>query len=292
MKALVKLFLLTVFLFPALTLAQGFSTNSLNVLEGLINIGKAAQQAKVEEMGPADEFFIGREAAARLLGSYSPLPLNHPSHDYVAQVGTTLQLASASPYGYRPFTFIVLDSEEVNAFAAPGGIILITKGMLQFVQNEDELAAVLGHEIGHVAMAHGIQAIEKEKRLGVTSALADFAKDRVLANSSAATSSVLSPALDAAIDQMGVSIRNGYSVEIEAEADKQGMDLLFKSGYDPYALLELIERFKTFKGNYGGAGYPEERGLDAANYLKEKNYPRRSALPERTQRFQAMQRYF
>jgi predicted Zn-dependent protease len=288
----VKKFFMVLVFCPMLLWAQGFNTNSLNVLEGLIGIGKAVKEAKIEEMGPADEFFIGREAAARLLGSYKPLPLNHPAHAYVAQVGTTLQLASAAPYGYRPFTFIVLDSEEVNAFAAPGGIILITKGMLKFVQNEDELAAVLGHEIGHVAMAHGIQAIEKEKRLGVTSALADFAKDRALAKVNTTTAAVLSPALDAAIEQMGVSIRNGYSVEIEAEADKQGMDLLFKAGYDPYASLELIERFKTFKGSYGGAGYPEQRGSDAAKYLKEKNYPRRSVLPERTQRFQAMRRYF
>lgn len=282
-----KLLIFSVFLVFSVYADTKIDGEAIGTLFKALKVGKAAIDANAnKEVGPADEFFLGREAAARLLGHYDALPVEHPLNQYVGQVGSTLQLASNAPYLYRPYTFIVLDSSEVNAFAAPGGIIMITLGMLKFVQNEDELAAVLAHEIGHVEMEHGLKAVDQEKQLKLNSALADLAASQ--ADRKGEGGFMNQTLMDEVMAQMNKSIRTGYSVEIEGEADQRGLDLLYRAGYDPYALAELIERFKTFSGSYGGAGYPEQRGTDAYKYLKTNGYTKRQPLVARTERFKAI----
>ena len=83
-------------------------------------------------------------------------------HKYVTLVGTTLAQQSERPN--LPWTFIVLDTDGVNAFASPGGIVHITRGALGLIKNEAELAGVLGHEIGHVAHKHTVNAIRRTRR--------------------------------------------------------------------------------------------------------------------------------
>ncbi len=75
-------------------------------------------------------------------------------------LGQSLVIFSDRPETFGGYHFLLLDSNEINAFAAPGGLILVTRGMLQCCANEDELAAVLAHEIAHVEKKHGLTAIK------------------------------------------------------------------------------------------------------------------------------------
>lgn len=222
--------------------------------------------------GPVYDFMLGREVAARVLGASTPVSHDSRASLYVNSVCRSLVLASASPYQYHPYTCIVLDDAELNAFAAPGGVIFITTGMLRFLRNEDELAAVLGHEVSHVQFRHGAVSVAQENVnavLGRNFYGAD-GNDNLLGSM---------------LGQLYGNILNGYSMEMEAEADANGMRMARDAGYAPQVFPEILERFKNVKNDYGGAGYPEDRARLAREVLDEMgtSFPEPSGA--RTERF-------
>ena len=111
-------------------------------------------------MTDAEEAQLGAEVSTRIRARYGVVQ-DQAVHRYVTLVGTALAQASSKPA--LAWQFIVLDTDAVNAFAAPGGFIHITKGALANLKNESELAGVLGHEIIHVTDKHTIRAIQKGK---------------------------------------------------------------------------------------------------------------------------------
>ena len=129
----------------------------------------AAQTAKaVRPMTDEEEYYVGRAVAATILGQYR-LYANERLTSYVNAVGQAVALASDRPFTYGGYHFAILDTEEVNALSCPGGIIFITRGMLQKTRNEDELAAVLAHEVAHVNHKDGLAAIQKSRWVEVVS---------------------------------------------------------------------------------------------------------------------------
>ena len=240
---------------------------------------KLGEQGPSQQTGPRYEYLVGYRVAARILGVARALPADSPVTKYVDQVGQTVALASSLPYPYRGYYFIVLDSPDVNAFAAPGGFVFVTTGMIKFLRNEEELAAILGHEVGHVELSHGIRSIQEgrdNKAMG--GVLQELASGTVAGN---ALGQVLGPLSD----EIYKSVQNGYSSDLEAEADARSAEICAKLGYDPSALLAVLERFRAYKGNYGGAGYPEERAGLYAGKLKQAGYPIPAPVPERVARF-------
>ena len=147
----------------------------LGVETGLVSRGQAdsinksavAAGKTVQDITPEQEYYIGRSVAATILGRYRPYR-NEEANLYLNQVGQSLALASDRPDTFGGYHFLIIDSPEINAFAAPGGLVLVTRGMLKLCKTEDALAAVLAHEIGHVQAQHGLQAIKTGR---LTSAL-------------------------------------------------------------------------------------------------------------------------
>jgi len=137
---------------------------------------KTAAKAAVEAsrgLTPEEEYYVGRAVAANILSNYPPY--NRPElNAYINKIGQGLALYSFRPAIFMGYHFMVLDSEEINAFASPGGHILVTRGLLRKVQSEDELAAVLAHEIAHVALKHGLASVQGAR---VTQIAAEFAID-------------------------------------------------------------------------------------------------------------------
>ena len=113
--------------------------------------------------------------AAVILTKYPPYT-NQPANEYLNLLGQTLAQVSDMPEIFRGYRFLVLNSDEINAFATPGGHIFITKGLLRCCRTEDAVAAVLAHEIGHIQLKHGIQAIKKAR---VTDAVTTIATESV-----------------------------------------------------------------------------------------------------------------
>ena len=219
------------------------------------------------ETGPMQETMLGYKISAKMLSNYKTLAPDSPSSKYVTKVGRTVVQGSDSPYTFNSYIFIVLDApKEVNAFAAPGGFIFITTGMLDFLKNEDELAAIIGHEVGHVEKQHGIQSAGRENVIKLLSLLSTAGKD--YANNDPDTKALIDFLYNKIEMAIVEKMRNGYSIEMEEEADKRSIAIANNLGYNTMALSHVLERYKEIKGTYGGAAYPKERGNSAKQYAK------------------------
>ena len=125
-----------------------------------LSIAKKANDVRDLSMTDAEEQELGKQVSERIRARYGVVQ-DAAVHRYVNLVGVALAQGSTRPN--LPWTFIVLDTDGVNAFASPGGIVHITRGALGLIKSEAELAGVLAHEIGHVAHKHTVNAIKKNK---------------------------------------------------------------------------------------------------------------------------------
>jgi Zn-dependent protease with chaperone function len=230
-------------------------------------MGSAVSGLIYSEVGPVQEYQVGSVVASRVLPLYHPLDPDHPASRYVRYVGGLLCAASNDPMPYGGTIFCVMKSDEINAFAVPGGFIFITTGMLKFLRDEDELAAILGHEMGHLELRHGMRAVGTENVLKLFSLATKVgASAASTEGASALAQQQLKQLADSLFDKMTDSIRNGYGIEMESEADWRSLQFSVALGYDNKALYDVLERFKAEKGSYGGASYPTERGSDVLRY--------------------------
>lgn len=232
--------------------------------------GKAGAGLAYSESGPVQEFQVGESVAAKVLPAYKMVSMDDPRATYVRTLANALSGASNNPMPYRGLMVILCDSPEVNAFAIPGGYLLVTTGMLDFLKDEDELAAIIGHEIGHLELQHGMRAVGTEKVLKLFSLLKEIGTSG--ANGDNLLVAQLKGLIDDVFGKMYESVRNGYGVEIESQADWRSLQLCNRLGYDTKALYDVLERFKAVKGTYGGASYPAERGADILKYRGQLGY--------------------
>lgn len=221
------------------------------------------------EVGPVQEYQLGLAVASRILPLYPPVGTTDPAAEYVAQLGAVLAAASNDPSPFKGYSFILVKSDEVNAFAVPGGFVFVTTGMLKFLRTEDELAAILGHEMGHLELRHGMSSVGKENVLKLFSLAKEVGTSTVTDAKSRQSAAQLKALADMLFDKLTESIRNGYGVEMESQADWRSVQFLKTLGFDTKALYNVLERFKNEKGSYGGASYPAERGADVLKYMKD-----------------------
>lgn len=183
-----------------------------------------------------EEYYIGRGVAARILSQYK-LYDHSETIRYVNHIGKTLTINSARPYTYGGYHFAVLDTDEINALACPGGIIFITRGMLNLCENEDELAAVLGHEIGHVTQKHGLKAISRARWTQVVTTLGTEAAREYTGAQLDSLVNLFEGAID---DVFQTLVVRGYGRGDEYEADKLAIACMKTSGYNPVEFQSLL----------------------------------------------------
>jgi predicted Zn-dependent protease len=179
-------------------------------------------------MSEEQEISLGRQYSAEIskeMPPYEDAALNA----LVQSVGE--KLAAHSHRTDLIYRFTVVDSTQVNAFALPGGYIYITRGLLAYLNSEAELAAVLGHEIGHVTARHSVRQHSTATVTGLLGA--------VLAASTGIQG------VDTLTNLAGTAIVRGYGREHELEADRLGAEYLAKSGYDPQGMLEVVRVLKN-----------------------------------------------
>lgn len=205
-----------------------------------LNRTAAAVEKTYQDITPEQEYYIGRSVAATVLSAYKPYDAEGLNR-YLNVVGQTLALYSDKPETFGGYHFLVLESDEVNAFAAPGGLILVSRGLLRCCRSEDALAAVLAHEIGHVQGQHGLRAIKKGR---LTSALTTLALEagKNLAGQNLAE---ITRAFEGSVQDVTSTLMNsGYARALENEADASAVQILSRAGYDPHALVELLAEMK------------------------------------------------
>ena len=228
-------------------LASGTSASADRAQLGQIGkIGGAVKKANdVRELQvtDAEEQQLGQAVSTKIRARYGVVQ-DPAVHRYVALVGTTLAQASSRPA--LPWTFIVLDTDGVNAFAAPGGYVHITRGALALVHSEAELAGVLGHEIIHVSDKHTVKSIQKSKAV-------QMGASETLSSSPA----LLEKAVTATYDNI---VEKGFGREEENDSDEKGVELANKVGYAPNGLSGFLTRLKERNKDS-----TEKRGLFASH---------------------------
>ncbi len=203
------------------------------------------------------ELAIGRANHSKIIAQYGYYE-DEALQQYVQAVGEKLAMKSHRPN--LVYRFTILDSPVVNAFALPGGYIYITRGLMAYLNSEAQLAAVLGHEIGHVTARHGVrqQSAAQAANLGYT------------------LGAILLPELRAAPSRslfniLGGALLSGYGREHELEADRLGAEYLARAGYDPQAMIDVIkilkaqELFAAAQAKKQGRKYQGYHGLFATH---------------------------
>ena len=206
------------------------------VLAGLLSVsGCAVNPVSGEQefvlMSEGQELALGRRMHPQILEQYDTYD-DPELQAYVQRVGE--ELAAKSHRQDLIYRFTVLDSDEVNAFALPGGYIYITRGLMSYFQSEEELAAVLGHEIGHVTARHSVRQYSTQQATGLGIALGSILvpelRDRNVQN---------------LLGSLGTALVRGYGREHELEADRLGAEYLARTGRDPEAMIDVIRVLKA-----------------------------------------------
>ena len=204
--------------------AQGLRDRLRRVVRGAAQVAQTLLPISTDK-----EVEIGRGVAATVAGRY-PIVRDEALTTYVSLVG--LAVAGEAPRPDIIYRFAVLETPDVNAFAAPGGYVFITRGALGIMESEAELAGVLAHEVGHVNRRHVIEGIRK----------ADFMREvRDQAGLSGST-------LDRAVGAGSNVLFSGYSREDEAEADSLGVLYAASAGYDPTGLPTFVSHLNSRAG--------------------------------------------
>ena len=203
------------------------------------------------------EIEMGRETAKSLEAKYG-LYQDDAMQERVNRIGQ--RLAAVSGRTDIEYSFKVLNHNEVNALACPGGFIYVFKGLIDFMPSDTELAGVLGHEVGHVAKKHTVNAIEK--RLWTTLAI-------IVATGGRSGMSLIGAAQEA--------LFAGYSRTDERGADKEGFYNTVNAGFNPYSMLITANKLEDLSQQGGGSSYglfsshpePVERVKRIQKYLKD-----------------------
>ncbi len=184
----------------------------------------------------AEEIKLGREITGNLLGA-APLVKDEVLQKYVNEVGRWV--ASQSERADLPWHFGVIDSEDINAFSAPGGFVMITKGLYRKLENEAQLAGVLGHEIGHIVKKHHLKLLQKSQLLSFG---AELLGSKLGKNNQTVQKVIGS----------GAEIyARGLDKDAEFEADRMGITLATRAGYEPYGLPEVLQTISQVSKNDG-----------------------------------------
>lgn len=235
---------------PLALLAVATSAGALDLGEALKQLEKPAQESgpgpsrdsateapaqnlssiNLKKPSRAEEVALGREITGNLLGA-APLVKDSALQKYVNQVGRWV--ASQSERPDLPWHFGVIESEDLNAFAAPGGWVLLTKGLYRQLKNEAELAGVLGHEIGHVVKKHQLKLIQKQQLISLGAG--------VLGGKLGANDQTIRKVIGSGAEICARSLDK----DAEYEADRIGVVLAARAGYEPYGLPEVLQVLGT-----------------------------------------------
>jgi predicted Zn-dependent protease len=246
----------------AIALFAYFSRTQVNPVTGeKQHIALSVDQEKALGVASAPEM------ASQMGGEVSP---SDPDAQRVAQVGRRVverSSAARSPYADSFRFHLLSDPETVNAFALPGGQIFITEGLLRRLHTEAQVAGVLGHETGHVVHRHTAEQLAKSQLGQLLGAAAGVAAD----DGSGRTQAV------AAMVSQVVQLR--YGRQDESEADRYGVDAMAEAGYDPRAMLEVLQILKDASQGprppefLSSHPLPETRIRELEDYLKSKGLP-------------------
>lgn len=219
------------FSYPLLSLLMTFgivigSPEASLALPWLEFLLRGAQVVQLYSISDKEEIQLGKQINQQLINSGQiQLYQNQNTNRYINKIGQRLAANSSRPN--IPYTFQIVQDDSINAFATAGGYIYVTTGLLKAADNEAQIAAILAHEIGHIASRH---SIEQMRQTAITRGLASAAG---LDRSTAV--------------QLGVelALQRPRSREDEYEADRRGIETLARAGYDQRAMIAFLQKLRN-----------------------------------------------
>ncbi|MGH7214128.1 MAG: M48 family metalloprotease [Tepidisphaeraceae bacterium] len=206
----------------------------LSVLLLVINVGCAVSQE--------NEIQIGRESHEQFEQEFGGIYPDATVQQYVNGVGMDMARYAGRPE--LPWQFRVLNSEQINAFAVPGGYIYITQGLLFHLQNEAQLAGILGHEAGHIAHRHSVEQMQRAQGTQGVAVVADIVGGIFGVGGVGDVAGIV-----------GSLSLMSYGRGQEKEADMSGLEYMTRSGYNPRGLVQAMEILQEAGGGGGGPDF-------------------------------------
>jgi predicted Zn-dependent protease len=209
-----------------------YSTTSENPITG---------EKQHVRLTPEQEIALGRQMAPQMAGQFGGVSQN-PARDRVRRVGEAIVTrSSASRAGYQYSFYLLADRKTVNAFALPGGQVFVTEALLGLLEKDDEVAAVLGHEVGHVLARHSAEHLAKEQL--TRNLIGAF----VVGSGGGYDSAQIA-------QLVGSFVNMKYGRDDELEADSLGLRLSREAGFDPRAMISVMQKLEKASG---GSRQPE-----------------------------------
>jgi predicted Zn-dependent protease len=257
-KALAALALAALVALPG---CQAVKQGAADIIASTGKVSQADAQALVKtaevlrstfaDITEEEEYYIGRATAALILSKYRPYA-NAAFNAYINTMGTAIAYASDRPETYGGYHFLVLDTDEVNAMAAPGGFVFVTRGLVKRCGDEEALAAVLAHEIGHVAEKHGLQSIKKSRLVDAFKLIGGEVSQKLDSEELTKLTGIFEGVLGDVVETL---IERGYDRKFEYEADKLALTFAARTGYSPGGLAEFLAGMEDSKPAGPAAGW-------------------------------------
>ena len=231
--------------------AQKFDFGGIgNILNKAVDTGKKLQEAN-KEFTPEQEIDLGQGITAGVLGAVK-LHSDANLQRYVNRVGRWVAMHSSR--ADLPWSFGVIEGESINAFAMPGGTVLVSQGLVKRLSSESELAAVLAHEIAHVALKHQLKAIQASLSSDVWTGLGKDVAGQAISRRGSDAYGLKSMAANTGLE----TLKNGVFLRpldrgLEYDADRLGVVLATRAGYDPYGMVAVMQMLGQEKGDNSGA---------------------------------------
>lgn len=276
-------FLLVLACFASVEARAGWQDKLQNLMdpeskERKILSGATQVVSSSQEMTYANERTIGESLALESMERFGKPVNNEALQRYVNLVGNSV--ARNSRRSTIPYQFVVLDSQVQNAFAAPGGVIFISRALLDILENEAELAAVLAHEVGHVAEKHALKSIRRAQFLQGAGAI-----------TAATMKGSEGKKFESMIGDLQATLFDkGLDKAMEYEADLAALETTYRTGYDPAAMVSVLQKLKRLqagdvgKGSWFSTHPPLDERIARLNSVMEK-YPDRNSLAKLPGRF-------
>jgi len=266
------------------------------VVTGIDGIIKAAE----DNITPEEAYYIGRTVAA-IITKNNKVYDSPEATEYLNKICTAITINSAVPYLYKGYYVAILDTDEINALATPGGHIFVTRGLLKCTDSEDAVAAVLAHEISHIQLNHSIKAIKSSRVTSATMQGVKGVTNSVYENSDPRFQGLVSQEdldylTNAGDEIVKTLVDSGFSVTQEFDADRNALMLMSDSGYDPEAMNDMLDLLdRNLKE--GASGWskthpsPSARKRNVKNFKKKYTY-KGSSKKNRQKRFDELKEYF
>lgn len=292
--ALLILFCITIISCSSLELGLNILDNVKDVYDTVEEISENIKPFLRNDFTEQDRYYVGRTTCAYIFTKHN-IYEDEKLIKYINEIGQTIAIASDKSSVYNGYRFLPIEDSHPNAYATPGGVILISLGMIRMCDNEDEFAAVLAHEVEHIVKDHPMKMVDKSTKktalINIAKITANKVGEEIGDNISYSTGEIikgLSENLGNIADDIIDGLSNGYERKTEFEADAGAVLTLHNAGYCADALKDIIRKLPDSKNkSIYGSNHPSKNDrIDAVNkIIKDNSINTYKISNNRTKRF-------